>query len=415
MSFDLEPVDFSSAGQSWDDVCESAVRFRRYLHRHPELSWHETETAASIRASLDQLGIAWRACAGTGTVATVAADKPGRHVALRGDIDALPILERSGKGWSSTREGVMHACGHDGHTATLMAAALWLKRSEDALPGPVSLLFQPAEEGGHGAREMIADGALDGVDIIFGWHNWPAIPFGKAVCPDGPVMAGNGTFQITVRGLGGHASQPEACRDPVLAAAAITLALQQVVSRRIRPQHPAVLSITSIEAPSLNTVIPETAVIGGSIRIAVPADRAVMNGLIEEIARDTAKAYGVEAEIKIEPRYDATVNHPGASEEMRGALTDVLGPDWHDKDLPVPIMASEDFSYYLGQVPGAFALIGADDGENHASPCHSPLYDFNDRLIPIVARCFARLAGAPLPNAAAIRNSEQSEPAALQE
>jgi len=394
---------------------ETAIRFRRYLHRHPELSWQETETAATIRAGLDQLGIAWRPCAGTGTVATIAAGKAGRHVALRGDIDALPILERSGRGWSSTREGVMHACGHDGHTATLMAAALWLKRNEDALPGPVSLLFQPAEEGGHGAREMIADGALDGVDIVFGWHNWPAIPFGKAVCPDGPVMAGNGTFKILVKGIGGHASQPEACRDPVLAAAAITLALQQVVSRRIRPQHPAVLSVTSIEAPSLNTVIPETAMIGGSIRIAVPEDRAVINGLIQEIAADTAKAYGVEAETTIEPRYEATVNDPAAAEAMRGALADELGPGWLDQDLPVPIMASEDFSYYLGEIPGAFALVGADDGEDHDSPCHSPLYDFNDRLIPIVARCFARLAGAPLPNAATVQHKEQSAPTALQE
>lgn len=394
---------------------EAAIRFRRHLHRHPELSWQETETAATIRAALDRLGIAWRACAGTGTVATIASGKPGRHVALRGDIDALPIFEKSGKDWHSTREGVMHACGHDGHTATLMAAAIWLKRNEDVLPGPVSLLFQPAEEGGHGAREMIADGALEGVDIVFGWHNWPAIPFGKAVCPEGPVMAGNGTFQITVKGVGGHASQPEVCRDPVLAAAAITLALQQVVSRRIRPQHPAVLSVTSIEAPSLNTVIPDIAVVGGSIRIAQPEDRVVINGLIEEIAADTAKAYGVKAEVEIEPRYEATVNHETASAEMRGALADELGIDWHDSALPVPIMASEDFSYYLGQVPGAFALIGADDGDRHDAPCHSPLYDFNDRLIPIVARCFARLAGAPLPNAPAVRHEEQSAPAALHE
>ena len=415
MSLELDPVDFAEVGQGWDDVMDAAVQFRRYLHRHPELSRQETETANAIRAALDQLGIAWRACARTGTVATIAPGKPGRHVALRGDIDALPIFEKSGRGWSSTREGVMHACGHDGHTATLMAAAVWLKRHEDALPGPVSLLFQPAEEGGHGAREMIADGALEGVDAVFGWHNWPAIPFGKAVCPEGTVMAGNGTFRIDVTGVGGHASQPEACRDPVLAAAAITLALQQVVSRRIRPQHPAVLSVTSIEAPSLQTVIPETATIGGSIRIARAEDRAVINELIDEIARDTAKSYGVEAEVEIFPRYEATVNHPGASEEMRGALADERGPDWHDSQIPVPIMSSEDFIYFLGEVPGAFALIGADDGENHDSPCHSPLYDFNDRLIPIAARCFARLAGAPLPNAATVQHKEQSAPEALQD
>lgn len=379
---------------------DAATTFRRHLHKNPELAWQEEDTAIAIRKALDGLNIPWRVAAEHGTVAMLAKDAPGRHVGLRGDIDALPINEATGAAWSSSRAGCMHACGHDGHTATLMAAATWLKRHESSLPGPVTLLFQPAEEGGHGAKRMIEDGALDGLDAIFGWHNWPAIPFGKAVCPDGAVMAGNGTFHISLKGSGGHASQPELCRDPVLAAAAITMALQQVVSRRLTPQHAAVLSVSSIDAPSMDTVIPDTARIGGSIRIADSSDRAVINHLIKEISESTAAAYGVEANVEIFPRYDATVNDAHAAQSMREALSLEFGDKWRDETLPVPIMASEDFSYYLKELPGAFALIGADDGAGHHEPCHSPRYDFNDRLIPVVTRLYARLAGAPLPQSA---------------
>ncbi|MEG6509010.1 N(2)-acetyl-L-2,4-diaminobutanoate deacetylase DoeB2 [Methyloligella sp. 2.7D] len=389
------PVGFGSTGESWEDLIGEAISLRRHLHRYPELTWQEEETALFIRKCLDLLDIPWRECARTGTVAILAKDAPGRHIALRGDIDALPIPEKGQHDWVSTRDGKMHACGHDGHTATLLAAGAWLKQHEDKLPGPVTLLFQPAEEGGHGAKAMIEDGALEGVDVVFGWHNWPAIPFDHAVCPDGPVMAGNATFRITLGGVGGHASQPESCRDPVLAASAITLNLQQIVSRRLPPQHEAVVSVTSIEAPSLATVIPEKAVIGGSIRFARSADRDVIFGLIDEIASDTARSYGVEATVEPFTRYDATVNHPAAAAEMREALAEELGEPWQAA-IPLPIMASEDFSYYLQARPGAFALIGADDGAGHAHPCHSPYYDFNDRLIPVVARLYARLAGVPL-------------------
>lgn len=384
----------------WDGLIERIVGFRRELHQHPELPWQEVETARRIRQQLDRFKISWRACAETGTVATLAAKASGRHIALRGDIDALPIVEASGRDWSSKRDGCMHACGHDGHTATLVAAAAWLKRCEESLPGPVSLLFQPAEEGGHGAKRMIEDGALEGVDVIYGWHNWPAIPFGKAVCPDGIVMSGNGTYRIAIQGAGGHASQPEQARDPVIAAAAITMALQTIVSRRLAPQSAAVVSVSSIEAPSGDTIIPDTAKIGGSIRFANPNDRDRINGWIEDIAMTTAAAYGVAAEVDIVKRYNATINHTHPAEELRGALKSELGKEWRDESLAVPIMASEDFSYYLNEIPGAFALIGADDGQGHNEPCHSPRYDFNDRLIPVVARVFARLTGAVEPPAA---------------
>lgn len=381
----------------WGGLLRSAVALRHELHRHPELGWQEQETAARIRGRLDELDIEWRACADTGTVAVLAGTADGRHIALRADIDALPIVEASGAEWSSESQGCMHACGHDGHTATLLATAAWLKQHESTLPGPVSLLFQPAEEGGHGAKRMVEDGALDGVEAIFGWHNWPAIRYGHAVCPDGVVMAGNGTFRIVVRGQGGHASQPEACRDPVLAASAIVLALQQIVSRRLPAQEATVLSVTSVDARSGATIIPDVATLEGSFRLADTSRQPALEKHIRDVTERTAGAYGTEAEVTVFPRYQATVNHATEAARLRDALVGELGPAALDAGVPVPIMASEDFSYYLKECPGAYALIGADDGKNNDVPCHSPRYDFNDALIAPVTRVYARLAGAPLP------------------
>ncbi|WP_373089085.1 N(2)-acetyl-L-2,4-diaminobutanoate deacetylase DoeB2 [Zhongshania sp.] len=387
----------------WLNTIAAAQTLRRDLHAHPEPSWQEVRTAETVQNTLSQLGIAWRKCAGTGTIATLQANSKmatshSKHIALRGDIDALPIIEQTGRDWSSTQSGCMHACGHDGHTATLLATARWLKHNEQSLTGPVTLLFQPAEEGGHGAREMINEGALDGIDEIYGWHNWPAIPFGKLVCPDDIVMCGNGTFTITVTGKGGHASQPELCRDPVLAASAITLALQQVVSRRLPPQQAAVVSVTSFMADSGATIIPQQAILSGSIRMPDQASRDQINALITEISQHTAHSYGVACKVEITPRYNATINHPAHAQHVRQLWQESNGSDSLHLNIRTPIMASEDFSYYLREIPGAFALIGADDGdEHHQVPCHSPHYDFNDRLIPLVTNLFSRLCGVTTP------------------
>lgn len=377
----------------WTNIAADATDLRRRLHQAPELTWQEHGTAGTIRKELDRLGIPWRVCAGTGTVAHLAPDASGRHIALRADIDALPIDEISGRDWASGTPGVMHACGHDGHTATLLAVARWLKVYEEQLPGPVTLLFQPAEEGGHGAREMIRDGALEGVDWIFGWHNWPAIPFGQAVCPDGPVMGANGIFEIQLKGRGGHASQPESSRDPILAGSALVQSIQQIVSRRIAPQAAAVVSVTIFEAGRAITAIPDSARLAGSVRVGRTEQRDAVAKHLEQIAHDTAAAYGIEAQVTFTPRYQATVNHAEPAAYYRAAMARVLGPTWRDTSLALPIMASEDFSYYLREVPGAFALIGADDGEGHHWSCHSPHYDFNDRLIDPVGRLFADLVG----------------------
>ncbi|MFT5083150.1 MAG: amidohydrolase [Lentisphaeria bacterium] len=384
---------------NWHSIIQHAQQLRHELHRHPELSWKEEKTARLIRRELELLDIPWRACAGTGTVATLNA--PGqntKHTALRGDIDALPISEKTEKSYRSESPGCMHACGHDGHTATLLGAARWLKLHESSLLGKVSLLFQPAEEGGHGAKFMIQDGALDGVDEIFGWHNWPAIPFAQLACPDDIVMCGNGTFTITVTGIGGHASQPELCRDPVLAASAIVMGLQQIVARRISPQNSAVVSVTSIDALSAATVIAETAILSGSIRVPNEALRQQLNALLVEVSCNIGSAYGVDCEVDIQNRYQATINHPIPAARVREIWQRQWGLEAIASATPLPIMASEDFSYYLSEIPGAFALIGADDGDkHHQKPCHNAHYDFNDRLIPRVCGLFAELVQAPLP------------------
>lgn len=381
----------------WNNIVQEAENFRRQLHQHPELTWEEHGTAQRIRECLDTLNIPWESCAGTGTIARLAQNASGQHVGLRGDIDALPIHEQSGAAWSSTVSGSMHACGHDGHTAVLYGTAAWLKANEAVLPGPVSLIFQPAEEGGHGAKKMIEEGALNGIDCIYGWHNWPAIPFGQAVCPEGPVMSANGTFSIDVSGVGGHGSQPESCCDPVLAGSAIVLALQQVVSRRLAPQTSAVLSVTSFDALSASNVIPSKATLAGGIRASDSQSREKIAKLANQICEDTARSYGCSATFNYQACYGATVNHAQASVAFEGALAQTLGNDWRCQEIPVPIMASEDFSYFLEEKPGAFALIGANDSEAHAHSCHSAHYDFNDRLIPVVVSVYARLVGAPVP------------------
>jgi len=392
---------------SWGDIVEAAIASRHWFHQHPELTWQEENTAARIREQLSQLDISWRACAQHGTVASLAPSATGQHLAFRSDMDALPIHEAADVDYCSHEPGKMHACGHDGHMAALLGAAAWFKQNEQALKGPVSLIFQPAEEGGHGAKKMIEDGALEGVDCIFGWHNWPALPAGVALCPDGPVMSGNGTFHMMIKGKGGHASQPEVTRDPVLAAAAITLNLQQIISRRLPPQAAAVVSVASIIADSNVTVIPDSVRLEGSIRVSDPRWRQQINDLIVEISHNTASTYGVSVDVEIRPRYEATINHAEPAARYREALRAELGEHCQDSDLLLPIMASEDFSYYLYDIPGAFALIGMSEqaqGDHHyQAPCHSPEYHFNDRIIESVIRVFARLAGVPVADASHVQ------------
>lgn len=379
---------------TFEELIEKAVQMRRFLHQHPELTWQEQKTGDYVRQVLDEHNITWRKAAKFGSVATLNQQADGKHIALRGDMDALPISEETELDWCSHNNNVMHACGHDGHTAVLLATAIWLKQHESALSGPVSLLFQPAEEGGHGAKAMIDDGALDGIDEIYGWHNWPAIAYGKIACPEGPVMAGNGTFTCDIKGSGGHASQPELSRHALLAASATVQSLQQVIASRTPAHNSTVLTITRLLSGDGFNVIPATAHIGGNYRITELDQRQHLHSHIKEVCIATAKAYGCEATVEFQPRYGVTVNHGAPAENMRNALAKIYGENCQEKNMSLPIMASEDFSYYLEKIPGTFALIGANDG-NRDTPCHSAHYDFNDKLIKDVVKVFSFLVGLP--------------------
>lgn len=384
-------MDKSGFQSDWPQQVETAIAMRRYLHRMPELPWNEHQTAAYIRETLTYLDIPWRVCAETGTVATLGSGS-SKHIALRADIDALPIKEETGVEWKSEHDGCMHACGHDGHTATLMLVASVLKRQETNMPGRVSLLFQPAEEGGHGAKYMIEDGALDGVDEIYGWHNWPALEHGTGFCPDGPIFSANASFSIHIKGQGGHASQPEACRDPLLAGSAVVMALQQIVSRRGAPQDPMVVSVTSFDGASNPTVIRDHVTIEGSIRAADTNVCHQIGKWIQEIAEPVAAAYGTTATFTYKPRYAATCNHPEAAANVRQAIEQSLG-EQSASPIPLPLMASEDFSYYLQKVPGAFFVLGNRSNEKYANACHTASYQFNDDLIPQAANIMLQLTG----------------------
>ena len=381
----------------WKQIIAESRVIRRELHAIPETCWQEIKTFNYLTEKLDQLHISWRRCSKTGIIAELAQDAPGEHLALRADMDGLFMLEANTFSHRSTEEGCMHGCGHDGHMAVGLSTAHWLKIHEKTLPGPVTMIFQPAEEGGYGARAMIEDGALDGIDKIFGWHNWPAIPFGKAICKPGVVMAANASFTIVIKGCGGHASQPEVCRDPVLGAAAITLGLQQIVSRRTSPQQATVLSVTSIDAKSGMTVIPDRAVLQGSVRSASTDGLVRIGALIEQTACSIAKGYDVEAEVNFSLRYPSVINTPNETHLFDSSLATVFGEDYQCHDTAVPLMASEDFSYYLEKVPGAFVLVGAGDGDRFSIPCHNSNYDFNDQLIEPMVSALSLLVGAPLP------------------
>lgn len=381
----------------WNTIIAQAIMNRKQLHQIPEPCWREEKTATFLEENLNRLSIEFRRCAGTGLVATVAKNARGQHVALRCDMDGIGLRESNSFDYVSSVNDCMHGCGHDGHMATMLATLSWLKLHEKSLPGPVTAIFQPAEEGGYGAREMISDGVLEGVDSIFGWHNWPAIAFGKAACAPGAMMAANASFSIELLGSGGHSSQPECCRDPILASAAVTLALQQVVSRNILPQNAGVVSVTSIDGKSSETVIPDRVKLAGSVRMATRRDIKEVGEKITQISCLVAKGYGVQAKVVYNNRYPAVKNNSQASMQFVDCFETVLGHQWQCQDTLLPIMASEDFSYYLAEIPGSFALVGAGDGGKHSVPCHNSHYDFNDHLIGPMVRIFSQLSGAPDP------------------
>lgn len=359
---------------------------RRDLHAHPELGYEEHRTAGLVASELRSLpGFEVRTgVAGTGVVAVMGAGLPGPCVALRADMDALPLQEISGVPHASRFQGKMHACGHDGHTAMLIGAAHVLHSLVDELGGPVKLIFQPAEEGGAGALKMRQAGVLRDPDVaaIFGTHNMPSPDFvaGDIALCEGPMMAGSGVFEITVRGRGGHAAVPQSCVDPVYVGAQIVNAFQSIVSRYNDPLDPLVVSVTKFNAGSARNIIPETAVLAGTFRaLDAAALRRAKDG-IQACARDTATSFGATAEVDIRLGYPPVVNDSRAN-SLIGEVAARAGFSDRLKSAR-PILGSEDFAYFLEEVPGCFWFLGSRPADKPQVPfCHHPAFDFNDEIL----------------------------------
>lgn len=367
---------------------------RRWLHQRPEIAFKEFQTSDYVANELEKLGLRpERGLAGTGIVATVVGGRSGRSVGLRADMDALPVAEATGLAHASQHPGMMHACGHDGHTAILLGAARLLAGERD-FPGKIHLVFQPAEENEGGGRVMVEDGLFEQypMDAIFGMHNWPGLPVGTVAVMPGPMMASYDVFDITVRGAGGHAAMPHRVDDVVVAASAIVLSMQTVISRRLDPMLGGVVSITQAHAGSAYNVLPDTFTLKGCCRALGKQTQDVIESSMREIAAGIAAAHGVTVDVDYERRLPATINDPACAELAAACARTVLGMARVCTELP-PSMAGEDFSFMLEKCPGAYLWLGI--GEDHP-PLHSSRYDFNDRVIADGARVLASLARTAL-------------------
>ncbi|MFC6791975.1 M20 aminoacylase family protein [Methylobacterium komagatae] len=372
------------------DTVERMVAWRRDLHAHPELAFQETRTAEFVARELAACGFAVKTGIGrTGVVGTLARGG-GPALGLRADMDALPIREATGLPYASTNPGVMHACGHDGHVTMLLGAARHLASRSD-LAGTLHVIFQPAEECEGGGKAMVEDGLFRDFpcDAVFGLHNWPGLPVGTFATRTGPIMASLDTFEITVIGYGTHAAMPERGTDPLVITAELVLALQTVVSRRIAPTEPAVLSVTQIHGGEAYNVIPDRAVIRGTVRCLDEGLRARIADHIRALARGIAETHGAKAEIVYTHGYPATINAADPARFAFDAAAEVAGITERRSEI-TPSMGSEDFSYMLNECPGAYVWLGAD-GAKPSAPLHNPAYDFNDEILPVGAAWWASL------------------------
>ncbi len=361
------------------------VAWRRHLHAHPELSFEEHETARFVEERLREFGsLELSRPTPTSVVARLRCGE-GPTLALRADMDALPIEEETGLDFASTRPGVMHACGHDGHTAVLLGVARTLVERRDELAGEVRFLFQHAEElPPGGARELVAAGALDGVDAVVGCHLFALLEAGTVGVPEGPFMAAPDTFALTVRGRGGHAAMPHTSVDPIATAAQIVSGLQHVVSRETSPIERAVVSVTKIHGGTADNVIPETVELGGTVRTFTRGVQDATRAAIERIATGIAEAHGCTAELRYEEGYLAVSNDP----EVAALVRRNVEPD-RLREVE-PVMGGEDFSAYQQVVPGCFFVVGA--GGPDRFPHHHPRFTIDEQALPVAHDVFVRTA-----------------------
>jgi len=366
---------------------------RRHLHRHPELAFAEFATARFIAGQLGELGIPCREQVGrTGIVATLGSKKTGTPcVAIRADMDALPITEQTGLPFASETPGVMHACGHDGHVAMLLGAAALLKAKEAELPGRVVLIFQPAEEGDGGAQGMIADGALDGVEAIFAGHIDRNYALNEIVVQPGLISAFTDEFSIEIGSQGGHAAKPHETADSILAAGQLIASIQSIVAREVHPCLPAVITIGKIHGGVAANVIAARVILEGTIRTTSPETRAVCIAGLKRMIKAMEQLHRVETSFILVEGYPPVVNDPVAARIATEVAAEIVGQD-KVKGQPLPSLGGEDFSFFLQKIPGCLVRFGARHTELHDAPAHSPRFDFDEQVLPTGALFLAQTA-----------------------
>ena len=372
-----------------DGVAAAVVEWRRDFHRHPELGFEERRTSQVVRDFLEATGIEVRTCGKTGLRGLLRGGTPGRTVALRADMDALPLAELNEHDYRSENPGVMHACGHDGHMAMLMGAARVLAARRETLAGNVVFLFQPSEEAPPGgAPLMVEEGALDGVDAIFGIHLWQPLPSGVVGLRAGAAMAQADEFEVTIHGRGGHASQPDVTVDPVVVASHVVVAAQTIVSRFANPLEPAVVSFTTIHGGRIHNIIPDTVTMTGTVRtLDLDTQRAIKQRL-GEVCEQTCRLFGATAEFEYNDGYPPVVNDAASVELVRGVAASELGAN-RVVTIP-PAMGGEDFAYYLQRVPGAFVMLGI--GSDRPYPHHNARFDVDESVLPLGVRLMTAVA-----------------------
>ncbi len=400
-------------------------QIRRNIHAHPELCYEEQRTADVVAEKLTEWNIpVVRGMGVTGVVGVIKRGTSEAAIGLRADMDALPMQEFNTFAHASKHDGKMHACGHDGHTAMLLGAAHHLAKY-GTFDGTVYVIFQPAEEGGAGAKKMIEDGLFEKcpMQAVYGMHNWPGAPVGTFGVTPGPMMASSNEFEVTVRGKGSHAAQPHKSVDPIMVAVQIAQSWQTIVTRNKSPIDAGVLSITQIHAGSATNVIPDDAKLVGTVRTFTIPVLDLMEQRMRDVAAHTAAAFGAEVEFNFKRNYPPLINHAKETAFAVGVMQDVVGAEAVNAEVE-PTMGSEDFAFMLQHKPGCYVFIGNGEGEHREmghglGPCnlHNPSYDFNDDLLPIGATYWTRLAEAALPASApapaSSKTSAQLKPAAV--